>query len=249
MARRLAAALAVVALLTLGSAEAQEWTGKGFVSISGGGQFGDRQFEADFSVPKFDETADFTTNHALSGGGILDVTGGLRIWRNVAFGVGFSVLQNSDDISGTGTVPNPLFFDSPRSVTFTETALKHREVGIHISAVYVLPVSERFMLSIFGGPTVFRVRQDLVTDVELGPETAAPLFDMVSVASVTTSSANESGIGGHIGFDGTFLLNDQLGVGGFVRYTGGSVDLPTGTTTTTIDVGAAQLGGGLRLFF
>lgn len=134
-------------------------------------------------------------------------------------------------------------------MTFTETALKHREVGIHISAVYVLPVSERFMLSIFGGPTVFRVRQDLVTDVELGPETAAPLFDMVSVASVTTSSANESGIGGHIGFDGTFLLNDQLGVGGFVRYTGGSVDLPTGTTTTTIDVGAAQLGGGLRLFF
>ncbi len=249
MARRLTATVATVALLTLGSAEAQEWTGNGFISISGGGQLGDRQFEANLSVPKFDEIAEFETDHALSGGGILDVGGGLRVWRNLGFGAGFSMLQTSDDVSGTGSVPNPLFFDSPRSVTFTETGLKHREVGVHFSAVYVIPVSERFMVSLFGGPTIFRVRQDFVTDVELGPETDAPLFETVSVASVTTSSTDETGFGGHIGFDGTFLMNDQLGVGGFFRYTGGSVDLPAGNSMKTIDVGGAQLGGGLRLFF
>ena len=172
-----------------------------------------------------------------------------RVWRNLGFGIGFSVLQNSDDVSGTGTVTNPLFFDSPRSVTLAETGLKHREVSVHFSAVYVLSVSERFRVSLFGGPTIFRIRQDLVTDVELGPETDPPLFQTVTIASVTTSSANETGVGGHIGFDGTYLLKDQLGVGGFFRYTGSSVDLPTGNTMTTIDVGGAQLGGGVRLFF
>ena len=249
MAGRLTAALAAVAILALGSAEAQEWSGRGFISISGGGQVGDRQFEANLAVPKLDETAEFETDHALSGGGILDVAGGLRVWRSLAVGVGFSVLRSSDGISGAGTVPNPLFFDSPRSVTFTETGLKHREVGIHVSVIYMIPVSERFMVSLFGGPTIFCLRQDLVTDVELGPELDAPLFETVSVASVTTSSTDETGVGGHIGFDVTFLLNNQLGAGEFFRYTGGSVDLPTGNTMTSIDVGGAQVGGGLRLFF
>ena len=249
VARGLAAATAVMAVLTLGSAQAQEWTGNGFVSISGGGQFGDRQFEANLSVPKFDEIAEFETDHALSGGGILDVAGGLRVWRNLAFAVGFSVQESSDEITGSGSVPNPLFFDRPRAVTFAETGLKHREVGIHFSAVYVIPVSDRFTVSLFGGPTIFRVRQDPVSSIVLGPETDAPLFETVTVASVGTSSVDETGGGGHLGFDGTFLLNDQLGVGGFFRYAGGSVDLPTGNSMTSLDVGGAQVGGGLRVFF
>ena len=249
MVGRLAALIAVTVVLTIGNAHAQEWTGNGFISISGGGQFGDRQFEANLSVPEFDEVAEYETDHALSGGGILDVGGGLRVWRSLAFGVGFSVLQNTDDVVGSGTVPNPLFFDRPRAVTYSESGLKHREVGIHFSAVYVIPLSERMMVSIFGGPTIFRVRQDLVSAVELGPELDAPLFENVSVSSVTTSSANETSVGGHIGFDGTFLLNDQLGVGGFFRFAGGSVDLPIGNAMTSVDVGGAQLGGGLRLFF
>ena len=151
MVGRLAVLMAVTAVLTIGNAHAKEWTGNGFISINGGGQFGDRQFEANLAVPEFDEVAEYETDHALSGGGVLDVAGGLRVWRSLAFGVGFSVLQNTDVVVGSGTVP--------------------------------------------------------------------------------------------------FLLNDQLGVGGFFRFAGGSVDLPIGNAMTSVDVGGAQLGGGLRLYF
>ena len=88
-----------------------------------------------------------------------------------------------------------------------------------------------------------------MSDVELGPETDAPFFDTVDVASVSTTTVSETGLGVHIGFDETFLLNDQLGVGGFFRFAGGSVDLPAGDTLVSVDVGGVQVGGGLRLFF
>ena len=145
-----------IAVSTVGSAQAQtsEWEGNGFVAIGGGGQFSDKEFKAKLSVPKFDEVADFETTHTSGSGGLLDISGGLRIVGNLGFGVAFSLMENQDDIAGTGTVPNPLFFDRPRSVMFAETGLKHREIGVHFSAVYVIPVSERFLISVSGGPNL-----------------------------------------------------------------------------------------------
>ena len=250
-ARRLTTLFVCLATLTLGSAEAQtsEWDGHGFISISGGGQFSDREFKIPLSVPMFDELARFETTHTSGSGGLLDVAGAVRIAGNLGVGGGLSVTRSQNDGLGTGIVPNPLFFDRSRDVSFLETGLEQREIGIHFSAVYVIPVSDRFLVSVVGGPTLFRLRQDLVSDVELGPETDAPFFDTVDVASVSTTTVSETGLGVHIGFDGTFLLNDQLGVGGFFRFAGGSVDLPAGDTLVSVDVGGVQVGGGLRLFF
>ena len=232
--------------LTLGTAEAQiwpnfqEWTGRGFVSIGGGGQLGGRQFKDQSSLRKFDEVALLETQHTLTGGGLLDVSGGLRIWRNLGASIGFSTVRMTDDIAGTGTVPNPLLHHRPRSVSYTETGLKHHELAVHLSAVYVVPVYERFIVSLLGGPTLFRIHQDVISDIELGPET---------LNALTTSSVGRTGFGGHIGFDGTFLLNEELGASGFFHYAGGTVDLPSGNSVISIKVGGAQLGGGLKLFF
>ena len=241
--------------LTLGNAEAQiwpnfqEWTGQGFVSVGGGGQLGGHQFKDQSSLRKFDELALLETQHTLTGGGLLDVSGGLRLWRSLGASIGFSTVRMTDDIVGTGTVPNPLLHQRPRPVSYTETGLKHHELAVHLSAVYVVPVSERFIVSLLAGPTLFRIHQDVISEVELGPETQAPLFSTVTVNALTTSSVGRTGFGGHIGFDGTFLLNEELGASGFFHYAGGAVDLPSGNTVISIKVGGAQLGGGLKLFF
>ncbi len=241
--------------LAFGNAEAQiwpnfqEWTGRGFVSVGGGGQLGGRQFKDQSSIRKFDELALLMTQHTLTGGGLLDVSGSLRIWRSLGASIGFSSVQATDDIVGTGTAPNPLFHHRPRPVSYTETGLKRHELAVHLSAVYVIPVSERFIVSVIAGPTLFRVHQDIISDIELGPETQAPLFPTVTVNALTTTSVGRTGIGGHIGFDGTFLLNEELGASGFFHYAGGAVDLPSGNTFISINVGGTQLGGGLKLFF
>ena len=236
------AKLAVLMIgLALGNAEAQvlpafqEWTGRGFVSVGGGGQLGGRQFKDQSSIRKFDE--------------LLDVSGSLRLWRSLGASIGFSTVHMTDDIVGTGTVPNPLLHHRPRPVSYAETGLKRHELAVHLSAVYVVPVSERFIVSVLAGPTLFRVHQDVISAVELGPETQAPLFPTVTVNALTTASVGRTGIGGHIGFDGTFLLNEELGASGFVHYAGGAVDLPSGNTVISINVGGAQVGGGLKLFF
>ena len=233
------------------SAQAQ-WTASGdsgFVAISGGGQFTERQLATSFTVTKFDETAALEIERSSGSGGLFDLTAGIRVVGNLAVGLAFSVFETTEDISLRGTVPSPLFFDRPRTVTFEATGLKRRELGIHLSALYVFPVSDRILVSIFGGPSVFQLRQGLVRDIELGPETDAPLFGSVDVSSVVIDSVRNWAVGGHAGVDGTFLLTSQLGVSGFFRVAGGAVDLTSGNISVSVDVGGAQLGGGLKLFF
>ena len=115
--------------------------------------------------------------------------------------------------------------------------------------VYVIPLSDRIRVSVFGGPTLFRLNQDIVEDLQLGPEPGAPFFNTVDVQSAVASSVTQSGFGGHFGFDGTYLLTSQFGVTGIFRFAGGSVELLDESSATSIDVGGPQLSGGLRLFF
>ena len=181
-------------------------------------------------------------------GGFLDVASGVRVWHALALGVGFTQFNDTSGIDGIGSVPNPLFFNRPRNVSFEDTGFEHRQIGINISALYSIPLSDRLIVTISGGPTLFRLRQDLVTDVELGAATP-PNFDNGEVIATTATSSNGTGWGGHFGVEGTYLLTEQLGVGAFIRVTAGSVDLATETTSAVVDVGGPQLGAALKLFF
>ena len=231
------------------SAQTSEWTQQGFVSLSGGGQFGNGELQSIISVPKFDELAELNIEHNIGSGGVLDFTGGVRLWRNIALGIGFSLFEGKDEISGNGSVPNPLFFDRHRDVAIEDTGPKQRQIGIHFSAVYVMPLTDRIIVSFSGGPTVFNIRQGFVSGFQLGPETDVPFFDTVSVESVSTEITSASSLGGHLGVDGTFMYTEQLGFGGFFRYSVGSVDIPVGNRNISASLGGTQLGAGVRVFF
>ena len=45
---------------------------------------------------------------------------------------------------------------------------------------------------------------------------------------MTIERDSDSTVGYNIGADGTYLLTQRFGVGGFMRFTGGSVTLATG---------------------
>jgi len=254
-------------VLSFASAHAQtsDWDGTGFVTIGGGTQSASQTFKSTKSVMKYGELAEFETDYSSSNGAILDVSAGIRvgklinsvlkratrpgIWQKLAFSVGVSLFESQDNISGQGTVPNPLFIGRPRTVTFEGASFQHRQLGIHLSIVYVIPLSERIRVSVFGGPTLFRLNQDIVEELQLGPETGAPLFNTVEVQSAVATSVTQAGIGGHFGFDGTYLLTSQFGFTGTFRFAGGSVELLDGDSAIPVDVGGPQFSGGLRLFF
>ena len=243
--------LLLCTILTQSTATAQSsgWTGSSFLNVNGGYQPSDQAISEGWETTLYDETASFSTARSVGRGGVFDVNGGVGVWRSLAVGVGVSVLNTSRNATVDGTVPSPLFYYRPRTAP-TKTlgsTLEHRQVGIHVMAIYVFPMSETIDIAVFGGPSIFAVRQDLVNGATLESE-QSPFFD-IAIDNVTTTSTKKTGVGGNVGVDVTVMLTDMIGLGGLVRYARASVDLGPGVNPQSIDVGGLQVGGGLRLRF
>lgn len=239
--------VAGVLLPRAASAQSREWIGNGFVNLNGGFQSGDRIFADALDAPLYDEFAEYTNDYASSGGRLVDITGGVRVWRGLAGAFGVTIANSTSSVAVTGSVPHPLFFDTPRTTALQRADLTHRQIGFHFQAVYVIPVTEAIDIAVFGGPSVFRVEQDFVTGVTLGPELDP--FDTVALTAVATQASQETGIGINVGADVSYMFTEFLGAGGFFRYTSGSVDFTTTAGVQSIDAGGAQVGGGLRVRF
>ena len=172
------------------SAQNEEWTGNGFLNLNGGFQSGDRSFADALDAPLYDELAVYTNDYASSGGGLIDITGGVRVWRGLAAALGVTIVNSTSAVAVSGSVPHPLFFDTPRPTALQRADLTHRQVGFHFQAVYVIPVTEAIDIAVFGGPSVFRVEQDFVTGVTIGPEIDP--FDTLALAAVATQASQEN---------------------------------------------------------
>jgi hypothetical protein len=94
------------------------------------------------------------------------------------------------------------------------------------------------------GLTVIKVSQDLVGSFSVAAGTQ----------NVTTTATTEKGtaVGPYVAVDFTYNLKllpgfkPLYGIGAYVRYAGGKVDLPS---VVDANVGGMQAGGGIRLRF
>jgi Outer membrane protein beta-barrel domain len=210
----------------------------GFVNVSFGSQPVSRDASTNQSFPLYGETATFTTVQENGSGAVFDITGGYRIRPSFGVAIGFSNFSNTTDASLASSIPNPLIFDQPLAATATVSDLEHSERGIHLQAVWFLPVSDKIDVALSVGPSFIMVSQDLVTslDVPAGTQTGNPV--------VTTEK--ETGIGINVGFDGAYMVTRNFGAGIFLRYAGAKVDLPT---VADLSVGGFQVGAGVRVRF
>jgi hypothetical protein len=228
-------------------AQMRDWEDTAFVSVNFGYQVGDRSFSETLSATIYDETATYGVNHESGRGGFSDISGGVRVWRNLAAGLGVTRFSTASGATVTGSIPHPLFLNQLRTATFARSDLNHTETGIHLQAVWVVPVTDQISVSVFGGPSFFSVEQGLITSVTFA-EIEAPFFE-VAITGASTSIVSERAVGGNVGVDITYLVVEQLGGGFFVRYAGASLDVPAGGGAQAIDVGGVQFGIGLRARF
>jgi len=228
------------------AAEAQmTWTDKGFVNVNLGIQAGSRTLSTSttfdiYGAGEFGEQATLETSQDVGGGFIFDVSGGYKVWRNLAIGLGFSRVGGEEDITVNATVPDPLISDRPRSASTTATGSKHSEVAINISGTWMVPVTDKVDVGVSFGPTIFQVSQDVPTAItvsEPGP----------SITSTTLASVDKTTMGFHMGVDVTYLVTPRIGAGVLARYSWGSADLEGAGESLT--VGGFQLGGGVRFRF
>lgn len=211
---------------------------KVFIGLNVGVQTRSSTITKDFSLPIYRETATATMSETVGRGTIFDVSAGYRIMPQVGVAIGYTTFGNTGSAQGTASVPNPTFFNRSAAVTITPVDAKRSEHTTYIVLVGFLPVGEKTDLSLFIGPSFTKVNQDLIYDFGVTAGTQSVL------SPIRTESATAKGI--NIGGDLSYQIMPQVGAGLFLRYIGGSVDLPS---ATGVKAGGVQIGIGARFRF
>lgn len=237
-------ALCLCAAPRIVSAQTMQWTDKGYISVNGGGQAGSDTLATSSTFTLYDENASVTTSQKVKGGGIFDIGGAYRVWgHNLLAGVSYTHTSSDSTVDLSATLPHPFFFDQPRTVTSSQSGAKHSEDTVHIAAIWMIPVANKLDIGIFGGPSIFNVKQDTVTNVTV-TETA----DLTKPAvSAPLTRVSKTGAGGNFGVDVQYMVAKKWGVGGLMRFAIGSVEIPG--ATDKLKVGGFQVGAGGRFRF
>ena len=234
---RKAAALCFIFCATVApSASAQmKWTDQGFANISVGGQAGSHTLATSTTFDLYDEQAQVETTQKVKGGGLFDINGGYKVWRNLVAAIGYSRTSSKSDASVAASIPDPVFTDRPRGITASAPGLKHSEQAINLMGVWMVPVTDKIDAGLSFGPSIITVKQQIpstLTIAEPGP----------TVSGLATQSAKKTVGGINLGVNVAYLVTKQYGVSGFLRYTWGSADLDGATKSLT--VGGLQIGVG-----
>ena len=177
----------------------------------------------------------------------LDLGGGIRIAGNFGFGFAYTRLNAAGAADVTAEVPSPIYYDQPRTATATVDDLDHVEDGYHFQAVWMLPITDKVDIIFSGGPSVFNLKQGIVTSPQITE--GAPPYSTVNM-TVSQATTTGSQVGFNIGADLTYRFANNVGIGALVRYAAATVSLePEGGEPSDVKVGGFQIGGGLRIRF
>ncbi len=218
-----------------------------FLSVNSGYQATSDDFRDGVVFRQNAEDGRFDTEYNVTSGPTFDVSGGGRVWRWLSVGGGVSRSSRSTPAVLTGSVPHPFFFNRPRAVGGHITGLDRKELSLHVQARGVVPVSERLQLSLFGGPSWFRVDQGMVVNITYTEEYP---YDEALFSGQTTTTETESALGFNVGCDVALFFSRHAGIGVLVQYAGATVSLPSADRTfREVNAGGIQTGVGLRLRF
>ena len=237
-------ALCLCAAPRMVSAQTMQWTDKGYVSVNVGAQVGSHKIETSSSFTLYDEPATVTSSQEVQGTVFFDIGGAYRVWgKNLLAGISYSHTASDNAVDLNATLPHPLFFDQPRTVTSSQGGAQHSENVVNLFAIWMIPVANKIDVGVFGGPSIFAVKQDTIDTVtvtetsDLAHPTVSAPFNRVSK---TTAGIN-------LGTDIQYMVTKRYGVGGTIRYTWGSVSLPGAKDSLT--VGGFQIAAGGRVRF
>ncbi len=211
--RCLAALAVAVAAAGVAPAAAQtvEWEDRAYVDLNIGVQLNGRPFSGDLALT----SVSYPVANGLI---ILDIGGGVRAWRSVGIGAGFTrfAIDETAIIPGIDPVP-----------------VQHIDSALHVSVVWVRPLSERMDLALSGGPSFLTIQQDLVTG---------------TLAEAVVARAEQQTVGLHASASFTYFVAPMIGIGASLRFLNGSAELesPDGSMTT-FEATGWQLGFGVRL--
>jgi hypothetical protein len=220
---------------------------KWFAHVHLGAQAGSTDLSRSTTFTLYDEPATFETDQSAGGGGLIDIGGAGRLYRNYGIGVSYTQFGSSDDATFSGSLPHPLFFDQPRNFSGS-AAVDHDERAVHIQALWFIPFTEKIDFTVGIGPSFFTVEQGFTRGIEFGEN--PPDFTSVTIDTIDTVDVEESGVGFNLGGTMTYAITPRIGASALLRYSRGSLTFNLGSGQTVEGhAGGFQIGVGVGVRF
>jgi hypothetical protein len=185
-----------------------------------------------------------------------DIGGGVALTPRAGLGVAVSRRSTSGQAAVAISVPDVLRYNLfGTATTVTTDSLPHTETAVHLEAAYFINVT-RGRIRLFVGPSITRVHQEVVTDVQY-TESTNGTSHTIGLIGVSHGQAADTAWGFNVGADGSLYISRHFGVGAMMRYSRGTATITNvlqtaGTgheVTQDLTVGGLSLGGGLRVRF
>lgn len=239
---------AVIATLCIAAvAPAAHAQGRLRISINAADQVTSRTLNQSFTVPINVEDAPITTGIKIANAPMFDIGASYRFLNQLAAGLSVSTLSRDIDGTLTAQIPHPFYFKLPRTIDGTVSGMHHQETGVHVYAMYFIPIGAKLDLGVFGGPSHFSVKQDFATDVDYS---SSYPFDTATFTGAPLERISASVTGYNAGVDISWRLSQVFAVGGLIRFTGASTTFTVASgNEVDADLGGLQTGVGVRIIF
>jgi hypothetical protein len=233
------------------------WEDRVFVNVSGGYQTATPNFAYVDNVVWFEEMATAEVDFEGSSSSTFEIGGGVRLLGNFGFGAAYTRYSGEQTASLTASIPHPIFWDS-YAVGELSVPTKRTESVIHLQALYMIPVTRKLQVAVFGGPSWFDCEQEAISTFMV--EGSGSWYDWtVELSDPEIKTLGGTTWGFNVGADVTYLFTKNIGVGGMVRYSGASLDVENALSaerddgslakTVNLDLGGVQVLGGIRIRF
>ena len=179
--------------------------------------------------------------------------GGFHVTPSLGVGVHLDFVNYSYPVGLGLSVPHPFFFDLD-AVAGSETAtpLERRDRGFDIMLAYDLPTQGDWRVRVFGGPTIFRVSQQMVDVIEYNHIFNGSGLNLVEITGFEYTEAKGTSVGFNVGGDVAYFFTRHVGVGGVLRFNRGTVTIdaePLSGEPSELTAGHLSAGAGVRFRF
>ncbi|MCY4027932.1 MAG: hypothetical protein OXH75_16675 [Acidobacteria bacterium] len=258
---RRAAMLSAALLLHAGTALAQPPSEPRLIlGTTVGAQFVRDAFSQHIPLRLHGEQGEFAATYDVAAGLAHDFSAAVRAWGPLALGVELANFRKTTSTAIEADVPHPVFLGFARRLTASVDDVVRREQALHLQGQYWRELWGTLFVRFFGGPTLFRLRHDLVSGIEAAE---GPTFDDVTLAGHHTIRQSRADFGYNVGLDVSYFGLQRLGLFGrheilermalafVVRYSQGTsaIQVSGGIVQPEYELGGTHIGGGLRVAF